>query len=69
MVRLLSPVESLGDPALVGLLSGFLDCLILLSPLYFPSLQGLFALLSLLEATAPHRLEPAASEEYLNKTA
>lgn len=42
-MRLPSPVEILDDPALFGLLSGFLGRLTLLSFHYFPSLRDLFA--------------------------
>lgn len=59
VVRLPSPLESLGDSALVGLLSGFLDCLPLCL-FYFPPLWDFFAFpLAILNATAPHRLEVA----------
>lgn len=58
MARLPSPVESRVAASSVGLLSGVLDSLILLS-VYFPSFQDLFAFLFFLKATAPHRLEAA----------
>lgn len=60
MVRLPSPVESWVDSALVRLQLGFLDRLILLSPLCAPSHQARFLLLLyFLEITPPHKEEAA----------